>query len=336
MNVMIIGITGLLGSEAAKLFVEKGHRVSGIALTDFPAESEAYKSINLILGNFMIMEDQVLLKLFKGFDILVFAAGVDERLEKPAPIYDFYKTYNVDATKRILQLAKSAKIKSVVVLGSYFSYLHRVKPEMKLTKYHPYIRARVEQSNIALSFADDDFSVAVLELPYIFGIQKGRKPLWTILIERIIKMKRSILYPGGGTTMITTIQAAQAIVGAALMNKGGNTYPIGYYNFTWKEMIDVMKPVLNMENRKIVTIPKWIFNIGMFFEERKAKKKNIEHGLNLKHFADLQYTHLYIDKELASIPLGVGEDDIHEAIRQSTKHALIALQYESMIDMKYE
>src|SRR5690606_3792489 len=182
--------------------------------------------------------------------------------------------------------------KGAVVLGSYFAYLNRIKPEMKLTEYHPYIRARVIQSDVALSFADEKFSVAVLELPYIFGIQKGRKPVWIILIERLIKMKRSILYPSGGSAMITVKQAGEAIVGATLSNKGGNTYPIGFYNLTWLDVVDIMKPVLQMEHQKVKTVTNWLFNTGVYFESRQAIQKNIKHALNLKYFADLQYGHL--------------------------------------------
>ena len=39
-------------------------------------------------------------------------------------------------------------------------------PELELTKWHPYIRSRVDQENAAMSFADGNFSVTVLELPY--------------------------------------------------------------------------------------------------------------------------------------------------------------------------
>lgn len=60
----------------------------------------------------------------------------------------------------------------------------------------------------ALSFADDDFSVGVLELPYIFGTQPGRKPVWVFLVEQVRQMKGATLYPRGGTTMVTVRQVA--------------------------------------------------------------------------------------------------------------------------------
>lgn len=115
----------------------------------------------------------------------MFAADVDERVEGPAPIYDLYKKYNIDPVKRLLKIAKECGVKHSVILGSYFA---KIRPEMHLTEYHPYIRSRIDQEKVAMSFADDNFDVAVLELPYIFGTQPGRKPVWVFLVKSIRKM----------------------------------------------------------------------------------------------------------------------------------------------------
>ena len=96
----------------------------------------------------------------------MFAAGVDERVERPAPIYNLYKKYNIDPINRLLKLAKECGVKHVSICGSYFPYFAKAMPELELTKWHPYIRSRVDQENAAMSFADGNFSVAVLELPY--------------------------------------------------------------------------------------------------------------------------------------------------------------------------
>lgn len=141
----------------------------------------------------------------------MFAAGVDERVEGPAPIYDLYKKYNIDPVKRLLKIAKECGVKLSVILGSYFSYFAKTRPEMKLTEYHPYIRSRIDRENVAMSFAYDNFNVAVLELPYIFGTQPGRKPVWIFLVESIRKMPgvtieaspRLVLKGGHGATNVS-------------------------------------------------------------------------------------------------------------------------------------
>ena len=73
----------------------------------------------------------------------------------------------------MLRLAKENGVKHVVVLGSYFAYFAKAWAEKELTKWHPYIRSRIDQETMCLSFADENFDVAVLELPYIFGTLPG-------------------------------------------------------------------------------------------------------------------------------------------------------------------
>lgn len=127
-----------------------------------------------------------------GMDAFVYAAGVDERVEFPHPVYDAYKKYNINPTDRFLKMAKKCGVKRCVVLGSYFAWLAKERPDMQLCDKHPYIRSRVEQEEVAFKYADDDMGVAVLELPYIFGTQPGRRPVWVILIEQLQRFEKCL------------------------------------------------------------------------------------------------------------------------------------------------
>jgi len=173
MKVFMIGGTGLLGSEAAKVLISRGHRVSSVALPPLPEGAVLPPEMEIQYGNYLEMSDDELRAHFAGCEGFVFAAGVDERVEGPAPIYDLYKKYNIDPINRLLKLAKECGVKHAAVCGSYFAHFAKTKPELKLTEWHPYIRSRVDQENAAISFADENFSVGVLELPYIFGTQPG-------------------------------------------------------------------------------------------------------------------------------------------------------------------
>lgn len=71
-------------------------------------------------------------------------------------------------------------------------------------------------------------------------------------------------------------------------------------------------PVL--PEKKIKTVPKFLFNLGTKSMLKQQKKNNIEGGLYMPRLCDIQYGELYIDKNLGSVPLGVTEDDIDAAI----------------------
>ncbi|HKM30238.1 MAG TPA: NAD(P)-dependent oxidoreductase, partial [Bacilli bacterium] len=292
MKIFIIGGTGLLGSQAAAELISRGHKVSSIALPPIPDGALLPKEMEISLGNYIDMSDEELLMNFEGCEGFIFAAGVDERIERPPSIYQFFKKYNIDTVKRLLGLAKKAGVKHAVILGSYFSYFAKKNPEMELTKWHPYIRSRIDQEKEAFKFADLDFDVAILELPYIFGTQPGRKPVWTFLVENLLMMKKLTFYPKGGTTMLTVKQVGQAIAGALEKNKGANAYPIGYYNMEWKEMIGIFNENIGLEKNKIVTVPKFLYRMMMKKIMKEQIENNIEGGLNMVKFTDIQCSNL--------------------------------------------
>lgn len=337
MKIFMIGGTGLLGSEAAKEMISRGHEVVSIALPPIPEGAVLPPEMKIELGNYLEMSDDQLRGYFTGCEGFVFAAGVDERVEGPAPIYNLFKKYNIDTIQRLLTLAKECGVKHNVILGSYFAYFDKTRPEQQLSKWHPYIRSRRDQEEIAIGFADGTFDVAVLELPYIFGTQPGRKPVWTFLVESIRSMKGVTLYPKGGTTMVTVRQVAQAVAGALERNKGGNAYPIGYYNFTWKQFLAIVHKHLGMPNRKIITIPNWMYAMSGKKIMKEQAAKGHEGGLNMVKFTGLQCSELFIDKNLGCEPLGVTEDDIDAAIGASVQLCVDILdQKVKALDMKAE
>ena len=319
MKVFMIGGTGLLGSEGAAELIRRGHEVSTISLPPLPPGAVLPPEMKVEFGNYMELSDDDLRRHLEGCEGFVFAAGVDERVEGPPPIYNLFAKYNNEPLKRMLKIAKECGVKHTVICGSYFSYFAKERTEQELTRWHPYIRSRIDQEKIALEFADDNFNVAVLELPYIFGVQPGRKPVWVFLIEMIRGMKNATMYPSGGTTMITVKQTGQAIAGALERTKGGVAWPIGWYNMTWVELLGIVHKYMGMPGRKVKTIPKFLYVLGAKKMMKEHQKKGLDGGLHMVKFADLQCSNQFIDKSLGCIPLGVEEDDIEAAIGESVK-----------------
>ena len=181
--------------------------------------------------------------------------------------------------------------------------------------------------------------VAILELPYIFGTQPGRKPVWVILIEQITNMDKTghvTMYPKGGTTMVTVRQVAQSIVGAAEKNKGGNAYPIGYYNLTWDDFLKIVHEAMGTPNRKIIHIAKWMFRLFGHTMMKKYAANNVEPGINAVELAEIMCMNTFIDKKWA-VSLGVTEDDIKSAIFDSVKLSVDAFTgAQKLVEMKGE
>ncbi len=321
MKVFMIGGTGLLGSAAAELFIQKGHEVKTVALPPLPEGAPIPEEMEIVFANINDKTDDELREMMAGYDCFVFAAGIDERVEFPAPVYDAYYKFNIAPLKRILPICKEVGMKNAVILGSYFSYLAKQKPEMKLCEKHPYIRSRIDQEEVAFSFADENFDVAVLELPYIFGTQPGRKPVWVILIEQIKRMDKLpfTMYPGGGTAMLTVRQVGEVIVGAAEKSKGAKAWPISMYNQTWKEFLKIVYAARGMGNdRKIISVAPWMMRMGLGGVKKEYAEKGIESGIDVDGLADIMAINLFIDRKY-SVELGATEDDIRAAITDSIK-----------------
>ena len=337
MKVFIVGGTGLIGSETARELISRGHQVTAIALPPLPKGALLPPEMNIEYGNYMELNDEQLKKHLSGMDALVFAAGVDERIEGPAPIYDFFKKYNIDALERLIKVAKEVGVKHVSICGSYFSYFAKKWPHLELTKHHPYIRSRIDQEKMALSYAEKGFDVSILELPYIFGAQPGRKPVWVFLVESIRKMKKSTLYTQGGTTMVTVKQVAQGIAGALETTSGGVAYPFGFYNYEWKDFLKIVHKHMGYpRERKVITIPNFFFALQGAQINKAHKKKGTEGGLDMVKFTKLQTANLFIEPEEGALRLGVSEDDIDAAIGESVRLSLDILEAKTtdIVDMK--
>ena len=337
MKVFMIGGTGLLGSAAAQLFIDRGHSVKTLALPPLPEGAPLAPEMEIVFANYLEKTDEEMAELMADCDTFVFAAGVDERVEFPAPVYESYKKYNIDPVRRLLTIAKKCGVKHSVILGSYFAYFAKEWPELELTKHHPYIRSRIEQEEVALSFAQDgSMDVAVLELPYIFGTQPGRKPVWVILIEQLAGMKPCTMYPKGGTTMVTVRQVAEVIVGAAEKNVGGNAVPVGYYNLTWNEFLRIVHSAMDDPSRGIINIPKWSFKVFGLYMRKQYKDKGVQGGIDPVGLAEIMCRNTFIDKKWC-VELGVTEDDIKSAIFDSVKLSVDAFNgTQELLDMKGE
>ena len=168
--------------------------------------------------------------------------------------------------------------------------------------------------------------MAILEFPSIFGAQKGRKPVWFYMIDSISNMKDETVYPPGGTSVITRKQAGQAIAGALEKNRGGNCYPIGYYNMQWTNLLKIIHKYLDCPDKKIRTIPKWVYTAGGRRLMRVQRRNHRESGLHMVKFTELQCADKYIDPSLGAEPLGVEPDDYDHAIGQTVKLCLRILR----------
>ena len=114
-----------------------------------------------------------------------------------------------------------------VVLGSYYTFVHRQRPGLRLADRHPYVASRVEQAAAARQAAGDRLPVAVLEIPFVFGSVPGRRTLWAPLVPWL-RSRYPLFAAPGGTAAVPVRAVAQATAGA-LETAAGDDYPLGAF-----------------------------------------------------------------------------------------------------------
>lgn len=319
MNIFIVGGTGFLGYHTALEALRRGHTVTALGLPPVPQDDVFARDVRILLRDIEQASDDELRDWMTGHSALVFAAGLDDRSLLPKPSHPLFYQANVEVTRRVLNIAKQAGIRRAVILGSYFAHFNRQLPQLKLAERHPYIRSRVEQEQVCLDLSAPGFDVMVLELPYIFGSMPARKPLWTPLIQYIERMN-PVFYMKGGSACVTAHTVAGAILGALQNGHGGGFYPISDENLTWTEMLTRLAHALGKQIR-VITLPTWILSIASWGIWCSRALRGKEAGLNMKHFASLQTTEMFIDPALARSALGFPAGDLEQAFKETVTAA---------------
>ena len=269
-KVIIAGGTGFLGAPAAQAFEKKGIGICKVSLSGGDG----------IKADLFAAKEEELAALFGGVnaDAMIYALGPDDRVMPDAPAYEFFYGKLVEGAEKICLAAKRSGVKKIVVLGSYFAHFNALSGG-KLEKRHPYIRARARQEERLLALSDERCAVCVLQLPYIFGVTANRTPLWRESFLSHYDGYNSVFITRGGTAATTVEGVAELCVAAAVYGEGGQRYPVGGVNLTYKELLEKML-FYAKDPRKVHIVPAWIAAIGARGIMRAYAAAGKEPGLN--------------------------------------------------------
>ncbi len=311
MKVMVLGGTGFLGWHAVKIFLERGHEVTVLAL-DMPAEGLLPPEVKVKLADLNALSDDELRELLKGQDAVAHCAGADDRVVPKAPAYDFFYKANVVPTARLFKLAAEAGVKRGVMMSSYFCHFARIWPELSMADHHMYVKARFDQEKAFFEACGDQIAGCVLELGYIFGRMPGRTPLWDPIVQ-YLRMPFPLFYPTGGTNMITVQAVGEAIVGAIEKGRAGEVYVVGDENHTWEEMLQMFGRAIG-KVKKVHKVPYPLIKLSLTGVHLHDKMKGKEAGLFYPEFAKLQCRNTFVDNDAVAAELGYTRGGIEAAI----------------------
>jgi dihydroflavonol-4-reductase len=236
MHVLTIGGAGQLGHFILKHLASEGHELSIIGIGTPPEEGYLPIGTHYIECDVEKASEEEIQRHFKGVNTVIHAAGADGRNMFPRPAINGFRDANVKPIPRIINAMRAVGASRLIILGSYYTAMHRVYPDLNIPAKSAYVRSRIEQTKAAFEHAGEDLDVAVLELPYIFGAAPGRGTLWGFYMDAIKNSSGSLAVHAGGTACITMNQVGLAAAHAAISSKGHKCYPIGNVNLTYSEI----------------------------------------------------------------------------------------------------
>lgn len=314
-KVVIFGGTGFIGSHITKLLLEEGYDVTCVSNDKYIKENKYIEGALFRFADLNKLSQEDLEELLSGFNYFIFAAGVDDRYAPKAPALEFFRKANVETTVKVTKAAKKVGLKKGIIISSYFAHFARKEPQ--LAEHHPYIQARIEQEDEAMKLADNYFSVVILQLPYVIGAVKGKKPLFQPLV-RYLHLPGPTLFMKGGTAIVTVKQIAKATCGALRKDIGSKIYPVASKNITWDEFIKAINP----KKKKIIHIPKFLIKIFGFVVDTLHKLKGKEGGLKLVKYAEMQTKELFLDLEDCKELLDNDDGEIEEAFKDMVNESM--------------
>jgi dihydroflavonol-4-reductase len=321
MHVLTIGGAGQLGHFILKHLASEGHQLSVIGMGDPPEEGYLPHGTHFIDCDAEKATEKELQKHFKGVDTVIHAAGADGRNMFPRPAIEGFRRANVLPIPRIINAMKHAGAAKLVILGSYYTAMHRVFPALNLPAKSAYIHSRVEQTEVAFEHAGADVDVAVLELPYIFGAAPGRGTLWGFYIDSLKNCSGTLSVHAGGSACITMNQVGLAAAHAAVYATGHKCYPIGNQNLKYAEIYQLFAKVLNSSCEIVPQSPEF-FRQEAEQNVEKLKASGMESAYDPVGLLDIEDTLLYIDPLPAMQALDYPPEDIAAAIRESVTATL--------------
>lgn len=316
MKIVIIGGTGQLGHFITKHLFIKGHDLVVIGIGNEPEKGFLPEGTKVILKNISLCTEEELLDMFAGADVVVYGAGADGRNLFDKPAINGFRRENVDYISQMLNIMKKVKAKRLIILGSYYTAMHREFPSLNIPSKSPYIQSRVEQIETAFQEAGETISVGVLELPYIFGAAPNRPTLWGFYIDKLKNAISEVPVHTGGSACITMNQVGIAVANACEVVNGKKCYPIGNVNLKYKEIFEIFASQLQLK-REIKPMPS-----DFFMENAKQQKKKVEESgkesaydpLGLLEFEEYDF---FIDPTVSMKELNYDFEDINKAIKES-------------------
>lgn len=316
MRVLVIGGTGFIGYHIVRALQAQGDHVA-VLCRDTAAASELFgDGIEALAGDVGQLQAADYVRLLRGVDGVVFAAGADERSEVRGDADTFFHEANVRPCAALFAAAAEAGVRRAVLLNSIFAWLDREEPALALAKRHPYIRSRVEQDRVAhAAVASSDTVLVTLHVPWVFGAAPHRESQWSALVN-YVRAGTPLMCIRGGASMLSVQSLAQAVCGALRYPQHSVSLPVGDENLSYVQLMQRLCPIVGRKDCRVRPVSDGFFrditSLGHFVGVLFGKQAGIE----LNGMAELLFREIFIDSAAVKAQLHYEGGDLDAALRE--------------------
>lgn len=309
MEVLVIGVTGFLGSAVAARLESGGHQVTG-ASRHRGQWRGPWRRLDLVTA-----PAEELSELVGGAQAVVLAAGADDRTPAPRPVTGHFERELVAPTARLAAACAEAGAQRLVVLGSFFTALDRLHPHWRLAASHPYVRARQRQEEVVRQSGMP--GAHVVEIPYLFGVgTTGTAPAWLDVFLPGFLAGPVPLAPRGSAAAAGLDDVAHAVVAAVEGSMTEPVAPIVTGNLTFADLVGQAARHTG-RRRRVRTLPVPILRASLLAREFTFRVRGRESGLSPTALAVLLSADAALDAGRAGQVFGIETSALDAAIDAS-------------------
>lgn len=321
MHATVIGGTGQLGHFVIKHLDAAGVSTQAIGIGQLPEAGFLPAATKVLLADTNNCNQAQLEEILAGSDIVIHSAGADGRALFDAPAIEGFRAANVEPTKRLVAAMKRTGAARLVILGSYYTAMHRLYPKLDIPGKSAYVQSRIEQANAVMQEAGPWMDVAILELPYIFGAAPGRGTLWDFYIQALQQNSEEVAVHMGGSACVSMNQVGKAAAHASLYARGQVFIPVGSDNLSYQEIYELFAKALGL-SRKIVPKPTAFFLDKALQQKAKLIAMGKESAYDPVGLLDMEALPFFIDPAPAMQMLRYEAEDMAAAIKETVNASL--------------
>jgi dihydroflavonol-4-reductase len=285
MRILVVGASGLIGQHVVEQLRQRNHDITAVARSPHAGIDHTLDTNTASVAEWR--------GLLAGHDGVVFAAGRDDRDVPRRPAYPVFHRGNVESVVRMLTAAREEGLTRAAILGSYYTYFHRMHPQWRLAAIHPYIRSRVEQARAGREAAGPELPVAVLELPFVLGRAADRLPNWSGPLDGWARSRSPLFAPVGGSATTTAGHVAEAVV-AALEEASSDDIPMADENLTWTDMLQRIATAVGRP-RRVRALPAVAVRAALHLTRLRYRVSGRQAGTDPVHMGHLLLRELFIE-----------------------------------------